>query len=141
MCLDLELCPDTISTLLFETPRALAKSFISSALAAPSTGGAAILTFKAPSISPVISDRDARGTTRTVKVTAPSFSERSIKVSIPDEHVQYYALQEHYQDEHQHAGDVEHPDRRDHPLNREHDRVGNAFYEPEKRISREHEPR
>ena len=141
MCLDFELCPDTISTLLFGTPRALAKSFISSALAAPSTGGDAILTFKAPPMRPVISDRDERGTTRTVMVTAPSFSEMSIKLSFPNEHVQYNALQEHYQDEHQHTGDVEHSDRRNQPLNRQHDRVGHAFHEPEKRISREHEPR
>lgn len=41
---------------------------MSSAFAAPSTGGAAIFTFNAPFTSPTISLFEARGTTRTVKI-------------------------------------------------------------------------
>jgi hypothetical protein len=76
----LDVWPETISTLLRETSNVLARSFISSAFAAPSTGGEQRRTFKAPSSSPTISLFDARGATRTPKNTAPSFSSKLIKI-------------------------------------------------------------
>ena len=57
---------------LLATPNFFAKNLISSAFAAPSTGGAAILTFKAPPWSPTISLFDARGTIVTENTTALS---------------------------------------------------------------------
>lgn len=78
-CLVLDVWPERISMLLFDTPKCVDRSFINSAFAAPSMGGEVSLTLTAPSISPPISLRDALGTTRTVKHAAPSFSEISIK--------------------------------------------------------------
>ena len=142
ICLDFEVCPETISTSLFGTPSFFAKSFVNSAFAAPSTGGEASLTFTEPSISPTISDLEARGTTLTAKSTAPSFSEILIKAGIdsPDEHVQHHRLQQHYHDQHQHPREVEHSDRRYHTLDRKYDRVGDAFDECEESVPVENEP-
>jgi hypothetical protein len=85
--------PDTIETDDRLTFNNFASSLTTSSFAAPSTGGEDILTFKDPSISPAISLFEARGTTRTLNVTAPSFSVKWITVwsemrSLPDEHVQ-----------------------------------------------------
>ncbi len=74
----LEEIPLRISTPLFASPKYFASTRTSSSFAAPSTGGAEILTLKFPSCSPTISDVEARGTTRTLNVIAPSFSENSI---------------------------------------------------------------
>lgn len=63
-----EVSPAIISTLLFETPKTFASTFTSFAFAAPSTGGAAMRTFRAPSRSPTISLLDARGATRTSRM-------------------------------------------------------------------------
>src|SRR5262249_7677770 len=71
----LEPWPERISTDLRGAFNARARTLINSAFAAPSTGGKARRTRKAPSCSPTISLREARGDTRTVKVIAPSFSE------------------------------------------------------------------
>ena len=65
----LAVCPETISTLLFAMPSNLAKNFINSALAAPSTGGDATRTFKIGSFVPTISVFDALGITRTLNST------------------------------------------------------------------------
>jgi len=81
ICLVFEVWPEMIEILLFGTLNCFDKSFINSAFAAPPTGGEASLIFTAPSNSPTISLRDARGTTRTVKYTAPFFSDTSIKSS------------------------------------------------------------
>ena len=67
-CLRFEVCPLVISTALFEIFNRLAKTFINSALAASSTGGAFILIFNAPPISPTISLFDDFGMTRTAKI-------------------------------------------------------------------------
>jgi hypothetical protein len=75
---DLEAGPETISTFDRFTFSTLAKNRINSSFAAPSTGGAATRTFTAPSSSPAICVREARGTTRTPNITAPSFSVISI---------------------------------------------------------------
>ncbi len=69
----LEESPLRISTSLFATPKYFASTRTNSSFAAPSTGGAEILTLKFPSCSPTISDFEARGTTRTLNVIAPSF--------------------------------------------------------------------
>ena len=53
----------------------LAKTFTTSSFAAPSTGGAAILTFRPPSNSPTTSLLDARGTTRILNINEPDSSE------------------------------------------------------------------
>ena len=66
----LEAPPATIAIADFATPSFLANSLMSSAFAAPSTGGEDNLTFTAPSTSPTISLRALRGITRTVNVTA-----------------------------------------------------------------------
>lgn len=79
ICLVLEARPDTISTAPLATANFFANSFISSAFAAPSTGGEATLTFTAPSNSPTISVLDARGTTRMEKETPWFTSVTSIK--------------------------------------------------------------
>lgn len=63
ICFNLPLCPLTIFTALRETLNVFAKILINSSFAAPSTGGAAIRTRKAPLCSPTTSLRDARGTT------------------------------------------------------------------------------
>lgn len=75
-CLSLELRPEVICTALRETLNALASTRMSSSLAAPSTGGAAIRTRKAPLCSPTIPLCDARGTTCTLNVRTPSFSRK-----------------------------------------------------------------
>src|SRR5215213_3866115 len=79
ICFALEACPLRISTFDFETSKVFAKTLINSAFAAPSTGGAAILTFNAPSCAPTISLFEARGTTRALKTSAPFFSLKFIK--------------------------------------------------------------
>jgi hypothetical protein len=56
-----ERSPLTILTLHFATPNRLAMTFISAALARPSTGGFVTRTITAPSRSPAISVRAARG--------------------------------------------------------------------------------
>src|SRR5438552_16568573 len=71
----LEPLPEIISTAPDETPKARANNRTSAKLAAPSTGGAASRTHNAPSCSPTISVREERGTTRTLNVSFPSFSE------------------------------------------------------------------
>jgi len=53
--------PLTILTLPFATPNRLAMSFTSAALALPPTGGSVTRTTSAPSRSPAISVRAARG--------------------------------------------------------------------------------
>jgi len=115
-------------------------NFITSPLAAPSTGGAAIFIFKAPFSTPTISDLEDRGITRRLKTIVFSVSVYSINRSAPDEDVQYDGLQQSDQDKHEHRGDIEHADRRDQLLHRQHDRVGHAHYEAENRLSREDEP-
>ena len=77
-CFVFEVCPPIISTELFEMPKVFARSFSNSAFAAPSIGGDAIRIFNAPSNSPTISLFEARGTTRTVKIIALSFSVKFI---------------------------------------------------------------
>jgi len=62
-----------IRTALLETPKLFESSFISSLLAAPSTGGAEIFTFRASSYSPTIPLFDERGMTRTPKVIESEF--------------------------------------------------------------------
>jgi hypothetical protein len=78
MRFDFDASPETIETFDFATPNAFASNLITSSFAAPSTGGADILTFKDPSISPTISLFDARVTTRIVNDKAPSFSVKLI---------------------------------------------------------------
>src|SRR5215208_4418899 len=79
ICFVFEVCPERISTSDFETPKVFDKTLINSAFAAPSTGGEAILIFSAPSCAPTISLFEARGTTRTLKISAPFFSVKFIK--------------------------------------------------------------
>jgi len=50
------------------------RNLINSRFAAPSTGGAAMRIRNTPSCRPAVSLRDARGTTRTEKVTPPECS-------------------------------------------------------------------
>jgi len=64
----LEVSPLTIETEDFETPSVFEINRISSALAAPSTGGEDNLTFTAPSYSPTIATDDERVVTRTSKI-------------------------------------------------------------------------
>jgi len=68
MILFLELLPEIIVTAFCGTLKVLDKNLISSRLAAPSTGDAAIRTRSAPSWQPASSLREARGTTRTLRV-------------------------------------------------------------------------
>jgi hypothetical protein len=70
----LEVAPEMIEMEPAETPKARARVRNSAELAAPSTGGAVSRTRNAPSCSPTISLREERGTTRTLKVSFPSFS-------------------------------------------------------------------
>lgn len=77
-CSIFPVCPDRISTALRATPKTSARVRMSSSLAAPSTGGAAILTLSAPSCSPTTLLFDARGTTRTLKTKPPFFVDQSI---------------------------------------------------------------
>ena len=70
----LEVSPAMISTELLGTANVLARSLMSSSLAAPSTGGDASFTFQAAPCSPTISDREALGATRTVIVMPSLFS-------------------------------------------------------------------
>jgi hypothetical protein len=65
----LELLPETNSTAARATFSFFARNLTSSRFAAPSTGGAATRIRSAPSCKPAISLREARGTTRTEKVT------------------------------------------------------------------------
>lgn len=74
--------PETIDTFDLAVPNALAKTRTTSSFAAPSTGGADILTFKLPSCSPTIWLFDARGATRIVNVIESSFSVKWIKRSL-----------------------------------------------------------
>src|SRR5688572_10613750 len=118
ICLVLDACPATISTLLFPTPSVLANSFINSAFAAPSTGGEATLTFTAPSNPPANSVFEARGTTRAVKLILLSFSEM-FNIFGPanplrlHKNIQHQRLQESDKQQNDHRGNIEHPDRRD----------------------------
>jgi hypothetical protein len=66
-----------------ETPKAFAISLTTSSFAAPSTGGAEILTFKEPLSSPITSDLDARGITRRLKTSELSVSVYSINLFSP----------------------------------------------------------
>jgi hypothetical protein len=68
---DLLRSPDSIWTSLRATENSLASSFINSTFAAPSTGAAEMRTRNAPACSPMISLREARGTTATEKVSLP----------------------------------------------------------------------
>src|SRR6266700_7740965 len=118
---------------------------INSSLAAPSTGAAAIRTRKAPSCSPAISLREARGTTRTAKIIAPSFSENSImedKAPMPaqtfDSRLEqsrrpafqqrsgHDRLQQPKNQKGNHWRDVEHRDWRNRPPERRQERFGCA---------------
>ena len=74
-CLSLEAWPLVIYTSRAATPRARASVRTNSSFAAPSTGGAATRTRRVPACSPATPLREARGTTRTVKRSAPSRSE------------------------------------------------------------------
>src|SRR6266536_3913138 len=122
---------------------------INSSLAAPSTGAAAIRTRKAPSCSPTISLREARGTTRTAKVAAPSFSENSImedRAPMPAHRLisgleqscrpalqqcsSHDRLQQPKNQKGNHWRDVEHRDRRNRPPERRQERFGCAGKKP-----------
>jgi len=74
----LEVNPEIICTAFFGSLNDFDSNFINSLLAAPSMGGAAILTRNAPRCSPTNSLRDARGTTRTAKVRPRLSSEHWI---------------------------------------------------------------
>src|SRR6185295_812379 len=69
MTLFFELVPETNVIAAGETLNLFARNLTSSRFAAPSTGGAATRTRSVPSCRPATSLRDARGTTRTAKVT------------------------------------------------------------------------
>jgi hypothetical protein len=63
ICFTFPVWPLTIVTELRETLKVFARTRINSSLAAPSTGGAAILTRNEPLYSPTTSLLDDRGTT------------------------------------------------------------------------------
>ena len=63
-----EFAPETISTAFCGNLKIFARVRTNSRFAAPATGGAAIRIRNAPSCSPTISLRDARGTMRTAKM-------------------------------------------------------------------------
>src|SRR5436305_5788221 len=116
--------PLLISTSRAGTPNSFDRNFISASLAAPSTGGAATRTRSAPSCSPAASVFDARGTTRTEKLIAPSSSlylitrlhargfvrDRRLNTNHRDRD---RPLQEVEQEKYDDGRDVEHTDRRD----------------------------
>ena len=78
--------PLTTRTALWGTPSARPRKRASASLAAPSTGGAFSRTTSAPSCSPSIASREARGLTRTRSVTpeAASSDAKSGLAWVPD---------------------------------------------------------
>ncbi len=66
-----EVCPDTSATARDRRPNDSARKATRASFAAPSTGGAARRTLRAPSVTPVTAVAEARGTTRTEKRTTP----------------------------------------------------------------------